>query len=82
MGTTIKDIFSIRVLKIWIWGGFVGFLFGVTLGRGVEANKVYKDCRIMGSVRVGDAAFKCEQFSKAVLLMPEGVGKNDSKTNK
>ncbi len=82
MVTNIKERLFTRTVKIWLWGIFVGLLFGSYFGRAVESGRVYQDCRIMGSVRVGEAAFKCEQFSKAVLLMPEEGGKNVSKTNK
>ena len=79
--TNLKERLFTRTVKTWLWGIFVGLLFGSYFGRAVESGRVYQDCRIMGSVRVGEAAFKCEQFSKAVLLMPEEGGKNVSKTN-
>lgn len=62
------DILWSKTVKAWALGAITGLLFGVWLGMGMKMESVYQDCRVMGSVRLSDAAFKCEQFSKAVLL--------------
>jgi len=56
----------------WIIGILAAvFVTGIGVGYQLNNISVYQDCRIMGSFRAGEAAFKCEQFSKAVLLVPE-----------
>jgi len=56
----------------WIAGILTAvFLVGVGVGYQLKNMTIFQDCRIMGSFRTGEAAFKCEQFSKAVLLIPE-----------
>lgn len=62
------DFLLSKTVKAWGAGLFTGLLVGIWLGIGMKMHTVYEDCRVMGSVRVGDAAFKCEQFSRAVLL--------------
>ncbi len=67
MDTTTKTI-------NWSWIAAILtaiFLAGVGVGHWLKSISIYQDCRIMGSFRTGEAAFKCEQFSKAVLLIPE-----------
>lgn len=66
-------------LKYKVWGFVCLFILGTWLGGFVERNRLYNDCRYMGSVRIGEAAFKCEQFSKVVLLTPDEVAKKDKK---
>ena len=64
----------------------VGFFFGSFYGVNVQSDKFYKDCRFAGAVRIGEAAFKCDQYSKVVLLTPdeqyEKSKENDRKTTK
>lgn len=62
------EILWSKTTKAWGVGAITGLLVGVWLGMGMKMQSVYEDCRVMGSVRLGDAAFRCEQFSKAVLL--------------
>lgn len=58
-------------------------LFGILIGIGIGVYytdaQVYHDCRIAGVTRIGNAAFKCEQFSKVIMLTPDEVIKKDVK---
>ena len=60
-----------RTTKSWIFGALIGFSCGSYYGVNAEAHRVYKDCRYSGVTRMGETAFKCEQFSKVVLLTPD-----------
>jgi hypothetical protein len=72
----IKKLF---VFPKWTWIGLTFFALGYGVGIRVEASKMYMDCRYMGSIRINEAAFKCEQYSKVVLLTPDEVVKEKKK---
>jgi hypothetical protein len=75
----MKELIWNRTVKLWLWGAFVGFSFGTFYGVAVNSDRVFKDCRYAGVVRIGEATFKCEQFSKVVLLTPDEVVTKDKK---
>jgi hypothetical protein len=57
----------------------IGFSFGAFYGVAINNDRVFKDCRYAGVVRIGESTFKCEQFSKVVLLTPDEMSKKDAK---
>ena len=63
----------------WWQACLVGFVIGLFFGAVIEADAVFKDCRYAGVVRLGESAFKCEQFSRVVLLTPDEQAKKDKK---
>ena len=63
----MKDIFA-RFVKNLVWPLVTAFILGAWFGGYVERSRVYSDCRFAGVTRIGEAAFKCDQFSKVVLL--------------
>ena len=72
----IKKLFT---FPRWSWIAAVFFVLGYGVGERIEASKLYMDCRYAGVLRIGEAAFKCEQFSKVVLLTPDEVAKKEVK---
>jgi hypothetical protein len=75
-------------MKQLIWNtGTKGLLVGVIIGGVLGAiyasyttnMNLYYDCRYAGVTRIGEAAFKCEQFSKVVLLTPDEQDKKREK---
>ena len=74
----MKEIIG-KAAKAWWWTFAFSLIIGIWLGGFFERNRVYNDCRYAGVTRMGEAAFKCEQFSKVVLLMPEELSKKDKK---
>jgi len=58
---------------------FVGVVFGTLFGMYLSESKVHADCRIAGAVRIGGSAFKCEQYSRVVLLTPAEQAKKQEK---
>ena len=58
---------------------FVGVVFGTLFGIYLAESKVFNDCRIAGAVRIGGSAFKCEQYSRVVLLTPAEQAKKQEK---
>ena len=75
----MKDIIFGRTTKTALYGALVGFFFGSFYGVSVQSDKVYKDCRFSGVIRIGEVAFKCDQFSKIVLLTPDEQAKKEEK---
>lgn len=61
----------VEIWKAILIGGLIGYGIGVHF----TESQLYNDCRIAGTTRIGTSAFKCEQFSRAVLLVPEKVDK-------
>jgi hypothetical protein len=57
--------------KVFLVGVLVGFLLGGAYSAYTTNMKLYNDCRYAGVTRIGEAAFKCEQFSKVVMLIPD-----------
>lgn len=66
----MRDIFT-KAMKHLAWIVVVNLILGIWIGGALERNRVYSDCRYAGVTRMGEAAFKCEQFSKVVLLTPD-----------
>lgn len=74
----MKELLN-KAVKVWILALGTGIFFGAWLGSTVERNRVYADCRYTGVTRMGEVAFKCEQFSKVVLLTPDELAKKVEK---
>lgn len=70
----MKEIF-IKSLKNLAWYSIAAFILGTWFGGYLERSRVYNDCRFAGITRMGESAFKCEQFSKVVLLTPDEQAK-------
>lgn len=66
----MKDLFS-KALKHLAWIIVGNLVLGIWIGSIIEKSRIYSDCRYAGVTRMGEAAFKCEQFSKVVLLTPD-----------
>lgn len=75
----MKELLLGRTTKTFLWGTFFGFIVGSLYGVYTGTGRVYNDCRYAGVTRIGEAAFKCEQFSKVVLLTPDEVAKKEVK---
>jgi hypothetical protein len=71
----MKEIILSRTTKTFLWGMVFGFILGAIYGVFNGTGRVYNDCRYAGVTRIGEAAFKCEQFSKVVLLTPDEQAK-------
>ena len=78
----IKEMVWSRTTKTFMWGAFFGFVAGSFYGVNTQAEKMFKDCRYAGVLRIGEAAFKCDQFSKVVLLTPDEQAKKPEKEEK
>ena len=61
--------FLLDFKKQFVWM-LVAFIFGVVVGDYFEKSRVFNDCRYAGVTRIGQSAFKCDQFSKVILLTP------------
>lgn len=75
----IKHAFWTKVIKHTTLIVLANILLGVWIGGFLERNRFYNDCRYAGVTRIGEAAFKCEQFSKVVLLTPDEQAKKQEK---
>ena len=75
----MRDTIWNNTTKTFLWGGLLGFIVGTFYGVYTGASKVYNDCRYAGVTRVGEVAFRCEQFSKVVLLTPDEQDKKREK---
>ena len=60
-----------KTTKTFLIGLVLGFILGAMYGVFSGSSRIYNDCRYAGVTRIGEAAFKCEQFSKVVLLTPD-----------
>lgn len=62
-----------RALRVPQWGYTLslGIIIGYAVGYFMAENRLYHDCRVAGATRLGSAAFKCEQYSRVVLLTPD-----------
>jgi hypothetical protein len=58
-------------------GAVVGGIVGAVYASYTTSTSLYYDCRYAGVTRIGEAAFKCEQFSKVVLVLEDS--KKDAK---
>lgn len=74
----MKELLN-KIAKAWLLSLAVGIFIGGWLGSNVERNRVYADCRYTGVTRMGEVAFKCEQFSRVILLTPEEIAKKAEK---
>jgi hypothetical protein len=74
----MKEFFN-NAVKIWILALGTGIFIGGLLGSTVERTRIYGDCRYAGVTRMDEVAFKCEQFSKVVLLTPDELAKKVDK---
>ena len=70
----MKDILN-KYIKNLIWPLATMLILGTWFGSFVERNRFYNDCRFAGVTRIGESAFKCDQFSKVVLLTPDEQAK-------
>jgi hypothetical protein len=52
-------------------GAVAGGIVGAIYASYTTNMSLYYDCRYAGVTRIGESAFKCEQFSKVVLLVPD-----------
>jgi hypothetical protein len=75
MDTTTKVKGWLGEMKKQFTWMLVAVVIGFILGSLSESNRIYSDCRYAGVTRIGHSAFKCDQFSKAVLLTPDEVVK-------
>ena len=71
--------YLIKAVKNLLWWAVVAFMLGTWFGGYLERSRVYNDCRFTGVTRMGESAFKCEQFSKVVLLTPDEQAKKEVK---
>lgn len=62
-----------RTFQVPRWGYTLalGIILGYVAGNYMAESKLYHDCRIAGATRIGSAAFKCQQYSNAILLTPD-----------
>lgn len=75
----MKEAIWNRTTKVLLVGLAVGFIFGAVYGSYTTNAKTFYDCRYAGVTRIGESAFKCEQFSKVVLLTPKEQDKKEVK---
>jgi len=66
----MKELFT-KAIKNLAWFSIAAFILGTWFGGYLERSRVYNDCRFARVTRMGESAFKCEQFSKVVLLTPD-----------
>ena len=71
----MKEFCWNRTTKTFLLGILIGFVFGSFYGVFTGTGRIYNDCRFAGVTRIGESAFKCEQFSKVVLLTPDEQAK-------
>jgi hypothetical protein len=67
----MKQLIWNATTKVFLVGAVVGGIVGAVYASYSTNMNLYYDCRYAGVTRVGEAAFKCEQFSKAVLITPD-----------
>lgn len=75
----MKEAIWNRTTKVLLMGVLVGFILGGIYGSFTTSSKTFYDCRYAGVTRIGESAFKCEQFSKVVLLTPDEQAKKEVK---
>ena len=68
-----------ELIKGALIGAVVGGIVGAVYASYTTNMSFYYDCRYAGVTRIGEAAFKCEQFSKVVLLVPDAQTKKEPK---
>jgi hypothetical protein len=67
----MKQLIWNATTKIFLVGVIIGAVVGAVYASYTTNMSLYYDCRYAGVTRIGEAAFKCEQFSKVVLLVPD-----------
>jgi hypothetical protein len=67
----MKQLVWNTTTKSFLVGVIVGGVLGGIYASYTTNMNLYYDCRYAGVTRIGEAAFKCEQFSKVVLLTPD-----------
>ena len=74
----MKELIWNRTTKVFLVGVLLGGILGAVYASYTTSMSLYYDCRYAGVTRIGEAAFKCEQFSKVVLI-PEELKKGSKK---
>lgn len=67
----MKQLIWNTTTKVFLMGIILGGVLGAVYASYTTNMSLYYDCRYAGVTRIGEAAFKCEQFSKVVLLVPD-----------
>jgi len=67
----MKELIWNRTTKVFLVGILLGGLLGAVYASYTTSMNLFYDCRYAGVTRIGESAFKCEQFSKVVLLTPQ-----------
>jgi hypothetical protein len=75
----MKQLIWNTTTKVFLVGIILGGVLGAVYASYTTSMSLYYDCRYAGVTRIGEAAFKCEQFSKVVLLVPDTQTKKDHK---
>jgi hypothetical protein len=75
----MKELIWNRTTKVFLVGVLLGGILGAVYASYTTSMSLYYDCRYAGVTRIGESAFKCEQFSKVVLLTPDEVAKKAEK---
>lgn len=75
----MKQLIWNTTTKVFLVGAIIGGVFGAVYASYTTNMNLYYDCRYAGVTRIGEAAFKCEQFSKVVLLVPDTQAKKEPK---
>ena len=75
----MKQLIWNTTTKVFLVGIILGGILGAVYASYTTSMSLYYDCRYAGVTRIGEAAFKCEQFSKVVLLVPDTQPKKDPK---
>jgi hypothetical protein len=75
----MKQLIWNTTTKVFLVGVILGGILGTVYASYTTSMSLYYDCRYAGVTRIGEAAFKCEQFSKVVLLVPDTQPKKEPK---
>jgi hypothetical protein len=75
----MKQLIWNTTTKVFLMGTLLGGVLGAVYASYTTSMSLYYDCRYAGVTRIGESAFKCEQFSKVVLLTPDEVAKKAEK---
>ena len=75
----MKQLIWNATTKVFLAGILLGGILGAVYASYTTNMSLYYDCRYAGVTRIGEAAFKCEQFSKVVLLVPDTQAKKEPK---
>jgi hypothetical protein len=75
----MKQLIWNTTTKVFLAGVILGGILGALYASYTTSMSLYYDCRYAGVTRIGEAAFKCEQFSKVVMLVPDTQPKKEAK---